>query len=102
MRWGVLVLIAIAAVKSARRLDDGESGEGGRAGGGYTFHLKAFTLKWRAAILEAAGRIIAQVYRAVLPFHLLSTRKGRYACFYHIPTHTANRLFTYTRAHTLL
>lgn len=40
--------------------DDDDAG-GGRAGGGYTFHLRAFGLRWRAAVLEAAGRIIAQV-----------------------------------------
>ena len=40
--------------------DDDDAG-GGRAGGGYTFHLRAFGLQWRAAVLEAAGRIIAQV-----------------------------------------
>lgn len=65
--------------------DDG--GEGGRAGGGYTLHLKAFALKWRASILEAAGRIIAQVMLPCFSFALLSTQfvgKNRLAFFYFI------------------
>lgn len=41
--------------------DDDDDGAGARAGGGYTFHLRAFGLRWRAAVLEAAGRVVAQV-----------------------------------------